>query len=87
MRANLVKRPEPGRQEVLDWVADATQVPVGEVDLDKPLIDIGLDSLEVVHLIATIEAIIGQELPEDMILRASCLRDILDMIDGRVPVA
>ncbi|UCE62116.1 MAG: acyl carrier protein [Phycisphaerales bacterium] len=87
MGVNVVKTPEQGRQEVLEWVADATQVPVDELDLEKQLVEIGLDSLEVVHLIATIEAIMGQELQEDMILQASCLRDILDLMDRRVLAA
>ncbi len=78
---------ESAKQEILDWLADTIQVPVDQLDLTKPLTDIGLDSLDAVHMIATIESIIGQELPEDVIQRVSCLNDIFDMMRDKMAAA
>jgi acyl carrier protein len=75
------------RNEILEWVSEAIQVPVEQIDLDKPLAEVGIDSLDAVHLIATIESIIRQELPEDVIQRVQCLNDILDMMRERMAAA
>ena len=78
---------EAARTEILDWVAEAIQAPVEQIDLTKPLAEIGIDSLDAVHMIATIEAIIRQELPEDIIQRVRCLNDIFDMMRDRMAEA
>ena len=78
---------EAARLEVLDWIAQAVQLPVEQVDLNKPLAEIGIDSLDAVHLIATVESITRQELPEDVIQRVNCLNDILEMMRERLAVA
>ncbi len=78
---------EQAKQEILEWLSDAIQVPVDRLELDKPLTDIGLDSLDAVHMIATIESIIGRELPEDIMQRVSCLNDVFDMMRDRMAAA
>ena len=78
---------EPAKQEILEWLSEAIQVPVDQIDLEKPLTDIGLDSLDAVHMIATIEGIIGRELPEDIMQRVSCLNDVFDMMRERMAAA
>ena len=78
---------DAARAEILDWVSEAIGVAAGEVDLSKPLAEIGLDSLDAVHMIATIESIIRQELPEDVIRRVSCLNDIFEMMRERMAAA
>ncbi len=78
---------EAAKDEILEWISEAIQVPVAEIDLDKPLTDIGLDSLDAVHMIATIESIIQKELPEDIIQRVSCLNDMLDMMREKMAAA
>ena len=78
---------ESARREILDWLSETIHVPVEEIDLDKPLIEIGLDSLDAVHMVATIESIIRQELPEDVIQRVTCLRNIFDMMRDRMAAA
>lgn len=75
------------RQEILEWLSETIQVPVDQIDLNKPLTDIGLDSLDAVHMIATIESTIGQELPEDIIQRVSCLNDIFEMMRQKIAAA
>ena len=75
------------RNEILEWVSEAIQIPVEQIDLDKPLAEVGIDSLDAVHLIATIESIIRQELPEDVIQRVQCLNDILEMMRERMAAA
>ncbi len=78
---------EAARAEILEWVSEAIMVDVDQIDLTKPLADVGLDSLDSVHLIATIESIIQQDLPEDVIKRVGCLNDILEMMSKRVAAA
>ena len=78
---------EKARVELLNWLSETLHVPVEQIDLDKPLPDIGLDSLDAVHLISTIESIIRQDLPEDIIRRVSCLNDIFDMMRDRMAAA
>ncbi|MHC4090044.1 MAG: acyl carrier protein [Planctomycetota bacterium] len=78
---------DAAKGEILEWVAETIRVPVEEIDLSKPLAEIGLDSLDAVHMIATIESIIQQELPEDIIQRVTCLNDIFEMMRQRVAAA
>ena len=78
---------EPAKQEILTWLSETIQVPVEKIDLDKPLVDIGLDSLDAVHMIATIESIIRQELPENIIQQVTCLNDIFEMMRERMAAA
>ncbi len=75
------------RTEILEWLSDTLQVPVDQIELDKPLTDIGLDSLDAVHMIATIESIIAKELPEDIIQRVGCVNDIFDMMREKMAAA
>lgn len=70
--------------EILDWLAETLKVPANQIDLTKPLNHIGLDSLDAVHMIATIESIIRQELPEDVIRRVTCLNDIFDLMRSKM---
>jgi acyl carrier protein len=78
---------EAAKLEIIEWISDAIQVPVEDIDLTKPLNEIGLDSLDAVHMIATIESIIQKELPEDVIQRVSCLNDIFDMMRDKMAAA
>ncbi len=78
---------EAARTEILEWVAEAIQIPVEQIDLTKPLAEVGIDSLDAVHMIATIESIIRQELPEDIIQRVRCLNDIFDLMRDRMAAA
>lgn len=78
---------EQARQEILEWLSETIEVPVDQIDLSKPLTDIGLDSLDAVHMIATIESIIARELPEDVIQRVNSLSDLFDMMRDRMAAA
>lgn len=78
---------ESARTEILNWLSEAIQVPVDRIDLTKPFADIGLDSLDAVHMIATIESIIAKELPEDVIQRVGCLNDIFELMRERIAAA
>lgn len=78
---------EAAKREILEWVAEAVEVPADEIDLTKPLADIGLDSLDAVHMLATIEGIIRQDLPEDVIRQVGCLNDIFEMMRERMAAA
>lgn len=78
---------QAAKQEILEWVADELQVSPEEVDLAKPLPELGIDSLDAVHLIATIESTIQQELPEDVIQRVTSLNDIFELMAERLAAA
>ena len=78
---------DSARREILDWLSATIHVPADQIDLTKPLNEIGLDSLDAVHMIATMESIIRQELPEDVIRRVSCLNDIFTMMRDKMAAA
>ncbi len=75
---------EAAKREILQWLSETIHVPFEQIDLTKPFSDIGLDSLDAVHMLATIESVIGQELPEDIIQRVTCLNDIFDMMRDKM---
>jgi acyl carrier protein len=78
---------DAAKMEILEWASEALQIPIEEIDLTKPLSEIGIDSLDAVHMIATIESIIKKELPEDVIQRVNCLNDIFDMMRNKMAAA
>lgn len=78
---------ESARHEILEWIAQSIKVPVDQIDLNKPFAEVGLDSLDAVHMVATIESIIRQELPENVMQRVRCLNDIFEMMRERVAAA
>jgi acyl carrier protein len=78
---------ESARDEILQWLSDTIKVPAERIDLARPLNEIGLDSLDAVHMIATIESIIRQELPEDVIRRVTCLNDIFALMRSKMAAA
>jgi len=78
---------ENARTEILEWLSETIKVSVDHIDLTRPLNEIGLDSLDAVHMIATVESIIRQELPEDIIRRVTCLNDIFDLMRTKMAAA
>ena len=78
---------DAARNEILEWVAETVGTPLEELDLTKPLSELGLDSLDSVHMIATIESVIRMELPEDVIQRVGCLNDMLEMMRDKMAAA
>ena len=78
---------ESARQEILEWVASTLQVEPATIDLTKPLPELGIDSLDAVHLLATIESIIRTELPENVVQRVTSLNDIFEMMAERLAAA
>ncbi len=78
---------EAARKEILEWVAETLKVSPDQVDLQMPLPELGIDSLDAVHLLATIESIIQQDLPEDVVQRVASLNDIFEMMAERVAAA
>ena len=69
------------------WVADSLSTDPDTIDLNKPLPELGLDSLDGVHLLATIESIIQQDLPEDVVQRVGSLNEIFEMMAERLAAA
>ena len=80
-------RYESARGEILEWLSETIRKPVDQIDLTRPLSEVGIDSLDAVHMIATIESIIRHELPEDIIRRVKCLNDIFEMMREKLAAA
>ncbi|MGB0716216.1 MAG: acyl carrier protein [Phycisphaerae bacterium] len=78
---------EAARAEILEWLAETIDTEVEDIDLSKPLSEIGIDSLDAVHMIATIEGVIQRELPENVISHVTCLDDILDLMRVKLAAA
>lgn len=78
---------EAAKSEILEWLSETIKVSTERIDLTRPLNEIGLDSLDAVHMIATIESIIRQELPEDIIRRVTCLNDIFALMRTKMAAA
>lgn len=78
---------ESAKREILEWVADSLGVDAAAIDLNTPLPELGLDSLDGVHLLATIESIIQQDLPEDVVQRVGSLNEIFEMMAERLAAA
>jgi len=78
---------ENARAEILQWLSETVHTPVDQIDLTRPLSEIGLDSLDAVHMVATIESIIRRELPEDIMRRVKSLNDIFDMMREKLAAA
>ena len=78
---------ETAKKQILEEIAESLQTTPDQIDTTQSFADIGLDSLDAVHMLATIESILGQELPEDYIQRVSCLNDIFEMMQKRIAAA
>lgn len=78
---------DAAKSEILEWVSKTTNTPVDQIDLDADLAALGVDSLDAVHLVSTIELIIKQELPEDVIQRVRCLNEIFELMRERSAAA
>ncbi|MCP4592419.1 MAG: acyl carrier protein [bacterium] len=78
---------ETSQGEILQWVSDTIQVPVQDIELDKPLADMGIDSLDTVHLVSTVEAIIRRELPETVMQGIRTLDDILRIVGQQLALS
>jgi len=74
-------------QQILEELAELIETSPDQLDERLPFSEIGIDSLDAVHLVATIESIIGQELPEDVMQRVTCLNDIFEMMRVRIAAA
>lgn len=78
---------EAAKKEILEWLAETIDTEESEIDLTSPLNEIGLDSLDAVHMIATIEGVIQKELPENVISHVTCLNDIFDLMKVKLAAA
>ena len=78
---------DAAKSQILEWLSDAIHTPIEKIDTRIPFAELGLDSLDAVHMIATIESIIGRELPEDVMRRVRNLDDIFDMMRERMNAA
>lgn len=75
------------QQEILEVISDSIHLAAHEINLDRPLSDFPLDSLDAINLLATIEGIVQQELPVDVMTRDTCLRDVFAMLRDKLTAA
>lgn len=75
------------KNEVLDWISKAVRRPPEDIDVGKPLAEVGLDSNDAVHLVCTIEAALRTELPEDVMSGVATVGDILKLMDVHIQSA
>jgi acyl carrier protein len=78
---------EDAKNEILNWVSGTLKVPADQIDVHKPLEALGLDSLDAVHMISTIEIQIGEEVPEEFVRRVTCLNDMFEMMRQKLSAA
>jgi acyl carrier protein len=78
---------EAAKSEILEWVSEATQTPIDSIEFDRDLAEIGIDSLDGVHLVAMIEQIIQQELPENVVQNTRTLDKIFALMKEKTEVA
>lgn len=67
-------------QDLVDLIAELAEIDPKEVQTDRPLRDLGVDSLMVLELVAFIEKRTRTEIPESEIGKVRTLADILDKI-------
>lgn len=73
------------KNELISWLSETVDCDASEIDPSASLKDVGLDSLDTVHLIATIERIIRCDLPEQVIRQVESMNDIFDLIRSKLP--
>ncbi len=67
-------------RDLVVLIADLAEIDPAEVRGDRPLRDLGVDSLMVLELVAFIEKRTGTEIPEAEIGKVETLADILDKL-------
>ena len=71
---------EAARIRIVGLVAAALKKSPDEVDLTASFVELGLDSLEVVDLLATIESLLGREVAEEQVKGVTRLEEVLDLV-------
>jgi aryl carrier-like protein len=83
-QANLAAVPPNSQTQIenslCDQVAIVLKLPVASIDVQKPLIDFGLDSLMTVEFFNRIEKIFGKKLPLATIVEAPTIEKIADLM-------
>ncbi|MEZ6079342.1 MAG: amino acid adenylation domain-containing protein [Pirellulaceae bacterium] len=81
--------PEAKRIQASEFVADCltqfTTTPVESLDLTRPLVDLGLDSLAAAEVHHAIWSITGTRVPFDMVLQNQSTADLIDYILEKEP--
>jgi acyl carrier protein len=83
-------RPEPAgrlRDFVVEMIASACNADPAAIDMQAPLLDLGLDSLSLLAVVSQVEASYGVELlAEDTagVLGAACVADLIKAMEARL---
>ena len=78
---------EEAKTAIIAWLETTTGVPIDELSTDRSFAEIGLDSLDAVHMVAMVESLLGKELPGDVLQRVACLDDLFEIMARRVAAA
>lgn len=70
------------RDEIAGKIAELAEIEPKEVEDDKPLRDLGVDSLMAIEIVVFVEKKIRREFPEDRIPKIQTLRDILREVES-----
>ncbi|MFN0155857.1 MAG: SDR family NAD(P)-dependent oxidoreductase, partial [Gaiella sp.] len=85
-QAMLVAAPAERRaiveSSLREMAAKVLRVPVGRIDVDQPLVEMGLDSLMTTELFAQIERRLGARLPLSTLIEAPTVRDLAGLLEA-----
>jgi acyl carrier protein len=68
------------KQRMFELVEQLTEQQIDEKDMDKPLTNLGVDSLTALELAVYLEREFGYRLSEDELAQIQTLQDILEII-------
>lgn len=75
------------QQRILSVLAKKGFVRAENITLDTPIKDLGLDSLDTIQILFTLEEELGIEIEAEGFRDVTTLREIFDMISGSVATA
>lgn len=71
----------PVKSEIIRKVAELGELSLDEVQEDRPLRDLGIDSLMTIELVVFIERLIQRQFPEERMGKISTCRDIFREVE------
>lgn len=76
-------RTVPTEQDILNWISYSTSIPVENLQLDKLFVDdLGLDSLDMVELVITVEDNWGRVIPDAEVEKLIRVGDVVNYIQA-----
>ena len=73
------------QKRVTDIAAEVKHAEIAAADLDKPLKDLGLDSLDIANMLLVVEEQFGLKIPDADVQDLSTLAAIVRYVEARAP--